>query len=121
MVKRMRIRKKEHKGTAVWMTAGDSRRRYPIRSSNDRLLCFCVSTALAFPFARAGSTRGFSVSILSLRVLRNTPVFRLSLPSIKNACVRARTKIYVLNANVIKDCNKFELQYIYKREYKSNL
>jgi len=42
----------------MWMTVGDPRRRYPIRPSNDRLPCFSVSTAPAFPLARAGSTKG---------------------------------------------------------------
>lgn len=70
--------------TAVWMTVGDPRRRYPIRPSNDRLPCFCVSTAPAFPLARAGSTRGFSqLRFLAReysRVLLPVSRARLSLP-----------------------------------------
>lgn len=59
--------------TAVWMTVGDPRRRYPIRPSNDRLPCFCVSTAPVFPLARAGSTRGFSTPVLGPAVLPPSP------------------------------------------------
>lgn len=59
--------------TAVWMTVGDPRRRYPIRPSNDRLPCFCVSTAPVFPLARAGSTRGFSIPVLGPAVLPPLP------------------------------------------------
>lgn len=62
----------------MWMTVGDPRRRYPIRPSNDRLPCFCVSTAPVFPLARAGSTRGFSAPVLGPRV--PSPSFPSSFP-----------------------------------------
>lgn len=100
MVKRMKIEKREHKGMAVWMTAGDPRRR---SSSNDRLL-FCVSTALAFLLARAGSSRGFSVSILNLGIGTYSGVLLyFTIVITRDEKTRTIKEMSVLNANVIKD------------------